>query len=317
MVHEDAYEKYKKIEDLPVDVKIVLPPEGMERKGIIQLHHGMAEHKGRYSHVLQYFSSNGYICAMHDARGHGKSMENEKDLGYFGEDGANMVVEDTHAVTVYLKNNYPDLPVILIGHSFGSLVVRAYVKKYDYEIDRLFVVGSPSDNKLKAFGMLLIELITIFKSDRETSTFIEKLFNSQFDKAYRKKCNNENRKYVKHGQICSNESVVEEYTRDRKAGFTYTLNGYYTIMNVMSKVYSGSKSRWVRKNQSLKITFLSGEEDIYLVNENKFLQAVNRMKEIGYRNVDYKLYPNMYHEIFNERGNEQVFKDILEMIRDI
>lgn len=314
MVYEDAYEKYKKIEDLPVNIKVIVPPEGMVRKGIIQFHHGMAEHKGRYNHVLQYFSNKGYICAIHDARGHGESMENDSELGYFGENGADTVVEDAHAVTAYLKNNYPDLPFILIGHSFGSLVARAYIKKYDYELDRAFIIGSPSDNKMKAAGMLLIELITIFKSDKEVSPFVQKLFDSQFDKVYRKKCQSGKRQYVKNGQICSEESVVEAYTKDKKSGFPYTLNGYYTIMDVMTRVYSGSVNRWIMKNKNLKITFLSGEDDVYLIDEKKFLQAVNKMKEIGYKNTDYKLYKNMYHEIFNEAGREQVFNDILEML---
>ena len=93
-------------------------------------------------------------------------MKNDSERGYFGEEGADMVVEDAHAVTAYLKNNYPDLPFILIGHSFGSLVARAYIKKYDYELDRAFIVGSPSDNKLKALGMLLIALPSINSTSR-------------------------------------------------------------------------------------------------------------------------------------------------------
>ncbi len=313
MGHEDAYvyEKYKKIEDLPVKLKVVLPPEGMVRKGIIQFHHGMAEYKERYNHVLDFFSKNGYVCAIHDARGHGESMENEKDLGYFGENGADMVVEDAHAVTAYLKNNYPDLPFILIGHSFGSLVARAYIKKYDYELDRAFIIGSPSENKLGVLGMLLVELITIFKSDREVSTFIQSQFDGQFDKKYRKLCERKNIPYIKNGQICSVPSVVEEYTKNTKSGFAYTLNGYYTIMNESSKVYSGSVNKWALKNKNLKITFLSGADDVYLVDEKHFLAAVDRMKKVGYANVDYKLYPDMYHEIFNENGKEEVFNDIL------
>lgn len=317
MTEENVYEKYRKIQDLPVKLTVALPPEGMTRKGVIQIHHGMAEHRARYKHVLDFFSSNGYICAIHDVRGHGESMENDSELGYFGENGADTVVEDTHAVTVYLKNNYPDLPFILVGHSFGSLVVRAYLKKYDYEPDRVFVVGSPSDNKFKVLGMLLIEFITIFKSDKEISPFVQKLFDSNFDKLYKKKCTEKKIEYIKNGQICSDRTVVEAYTKDRKSGFAYPLNGYYAIMSEMAKVYSGSTDKWALKNKELKITFLSGRDDVYMVDEKSFMQAVNRMKQIGYKNVDYKLYPDMYHEIFNEKGKEAVFNDILGYLKEI
>lgn len=312
---ENAYEKYKKREDLPVTITLMVPPEGVMRKGIIQFHHGMGEHRGRYKEVLEFFKDHGYICAIHDARGHGDSMKNDSELGYFGENGADIVVEDTHAVTAFLKNNYPDLPLILIGHSFGSLVVRAYLKKYDYEVDRAFVIGCPVNNNTKSLCMLTIELLTIFRSDKEVSHFIANIMNNQYYKIYKKKCEEKHIKPIKFGQICSDEKVVEAYNKDPKCGFDYTYNGYYTISSVMTKVYNGSPSKWVHKNKNLKITFLSGAEDAYMVSEKKFLEAVNKMKQIGY-DVDYKLYPGMYHEILNEKDKIQVYEDILGMIEE-
>ena len=151
-VLDNAYEKYKTLEDLPVKTKVVVPPEGMVRKGIIQFHHGMSEHGGRYREVMEFFRDKSYICAIHDVRGHGLSLKNDSELGYFGENGADAVVEDAHAVTAYLKNNYPDLPFILVGHSFGSLAARAYIKKYDYELDRAFRLLSPGQPTIKALS---------------------------------------------------------------------------------------------------------------------------------------------------------------------
>lgn len=313
-VLDSAYEKYKTLEDLPVKTKVMVPAEGVVRKGIIQFHHGMSEHGARYREVMEFFRDKGYICAIHDVRGHGSSLKNDSELGYFGENGAERVIEDAHAVTAYLKNNYPDLPFILVGHSFGSLAARAYIKKYDYELDRAFIVGCPGDNSLKVFGMLLIEIMTIFKSDKEVSPFVASFFNKQYSKPYKKLCKKYDRKILKNGQICSVEDVVNAYNKDRKSGFLYTLNGYYTIMEMMSRVYNGSADKWVRKNRSLKITFLSGEDDVYMISRKKFMQAVNRMKSIGYKNVDYKLYPGMYHEIFNETDKMTVYNDILNML---
>lgn len=313
----NEYDKYRKLEELPVKTTVVLPPKDVRRIGIMQFHHGMGEHSKRYTHVLKYFSEKGYVCAIHDAAGHGESMKNDSELGYFGSDGANKVVEDMHAVTVYLKNNYPDLPIIVIGHSFGSLVTRAYLKKYDYEVDRAFIVGSPSDNKYKTLGMLLIELITIFKNEKEVSEFVSNSFDKQFDKVYRKYCEENNKEYKKNGMVCSKPEVVDKYNSDTKCGFAYTLNGYYTIMDVMRIVYNGNPEKWVRKNKKLEITFLSGRDDMYLQGEENLKKAVERMKLIGYENVDYIMYDNMFHEIFNEDDNIKVFEDIMEKCKKI
>lgn len=58
-------------------------PAGRPR-AIIQLVHGMAEHKERYMDFMQYLGELGYLCVLHDHRGHGKSIRREDDLGYMG-----------------------------------------------------------------------------------------------------------------------------------------------------------------------------------------------------------------------------------------
>lgn len=316
MLMENPYEKYKRIEDLPVKLKVVLPAEGVVRKGIVQIHHGMAEHKGRYGKILKFFADHGYICAIHDARGHGESMENDNQLGYIGENGADIIVEDAHGVTAYLKNNYPDLPLYLIGHSFGSMAARAYIKKYDYELDGAFIVGSPSKNKQNGLGKLVIELMTIFRKESEVSYWFYRMFNKKYEKLYKERCKDKNTPYKENAFLCYNQNVVDEYNKDRKCGFAYTLNGYYTILEIMSRAYSSNPDKWVLKNKDLNIMFLSGADDVFMVSNKEFKEAVDNMKHVGYKNVTSKLYPNMQHEIFLEDGHMEVFQDILNKIEE-
>ena len=98
------YEKYKTLEDLPVVTKVYLPPVTAVRKGVIQIVHGMCETKERYDHFINFFNEKGYICVICDLRGHGENVEFEKDLGYIGDDGASLMVEDIHTITIFIKN---------------------------------------------------------------------------------------------------------------------------------------------------------------------------------------------------------------------
>lgn len=61
---------------------LLMEPEG-EPKGIVQIVHGMAEHKERYEPFMEMLCKHGYISVIHDHRGHGKSIRKEEDLGYF------------------------------------------------------------------------------------------------------------------------------------------------------------------------------------------------------------------------------------------
>lgn len=58
-----------------------LEPE-KEPKGILQISHGMSEYKERYLPFMRYLCERGYLCAIHDHRGHGKSVKYKSDLGY-------------------------------------------------------------------------------------------------------------------------------------------------------------------------------------------------------------------------------------------
>ena len=104
--------------------------------------------------------NNGYISVIHDHRGHGKSVKDAVDLGYFYDDSGKAIIEDAHQVTTWMKERYGgELPYHLFGHSMGSLVVRCYLKKYDDELDSLIVCGSPSENKAaKAAGFQSIRI---------------------------------------------------------------------------------------------------------------------------------------------------------------
>lgn len=288
-----------KVDNLKLGVTIVSPEE--EPKAIVQLAHGMCEHKERYLEFMNYLASLGYVCIINDHRGHGLSVKSKDDLGYFYENGDGSIVEDLHQVTEFIKNKYEKKPVYLFGHSMGSLVVRAYIKKYDYEISGLIVCGSPSENIGSKFGTKIVSLMSLVKGNHFRSKFINKLslgkFNSKIKGAT---CENE--------WICNDKKIVDEFNNDNLCGFIFTLNGFYSLFNLMNKVYS--KKGWKLINKKLPIWFISGEEDPCMQNRDKFIKAVQLLRNVGYENVTYKLYKNMRHEILNEKEKFTVFNDI-------
>ena len=115
---------------------VLLIPEGSP-KGIVQLVHGMTEHKYRYRDLMNFLVEKGYVVVAHDHRGHGESVQNDEDLGWFGDDTSKAIVEDCVQVTKYVRERFPNLPLTLYGHSMGSLVVRCYIRDYDEYIDNL------------------------------------------------------------------------------------------------------------------------------------------------------------------------------------
>ena len=90
-----------KQDGLKLHVLLMEPEE--EPKGIVQIVHGMAEHKERYEPFMEMLCKQGYISIIHDHRGHGKSIRAKEDLGYFYDESGKAIVEDVHQITQWQK----------------------------------------------------------------------------------------------------------------------------------------------------------------------------------------------------------------------
>ena len=62
--------------------------------GIVQVFHGMAEHKERYDYFMNKLMEAGYVAAISDMRGHGESLDSTGVKGYFGKGGTENLVHD-------------------------------------------------------------------------------------------------------------------------------------------------------------------------------------------------------------------------------
>lgn len=290
-------------DDLIIEGLCVVPSDKV--RGIIQIVHGMAEHKERYIDVMKTFAEYGFLCVVHDHRGHGKSIKKKEDLGYFYGTNGTALVEDIHQLTSMIKNTSEKIPYILLGHSMGSLAVRAYLKKYDKDIDGLIVCGSPSYNKTAKIARKLTLLMMKILGEKHRSKFIQKLMFGTYNKNFEEE-NGEN------SWICSDIDVVKKYDDDPLCGFIFTLNGFENLFSLMTETYD--KDNWRKENLDMPILFIAGSMDPCIISKRHFERAVNFLKSVGYKNIIAKLYPDMRHEVLNEMRKSIVYNDVLNWI---
>lgn len=300
-MHKKRFTVKSKCDGLDLDITVFEPEN--EIKGIFQISHGMAEYKERYYKFMEYLAKNGYVTVINDHRGHGKSVKNNDDLGYFYDNSAEYIVEDLHQITKLIKEQYFNKPVVLFGHSMGSMVVRKYIKKYDNEIDKLIICGSPSRNKYAKVGLNVAKLVEKLKGEKYRSKFIQKL---AFGSYSSKKEKSEN------SWICYNEEIVDNYDKDELCGFIFTTNGFQNLFGLMIDIYD--KNGWKLNNKKLPILFIAGSNDQVIINKEKWIESQEFLKNLGYKNIQNKSYDGMRHEILNEKESNLVYKDILDFI---
>lgn len=290
-------------DSLELDCLLIKPNK--EIKAIVEIAHGMNEHKERYIDFMKFLAKNGYASFIHDHRGHGKSIKNNNDLGYFYEDNASYVVEDLHQINEYLKNKFKDKKIILFGHSMGSMIVRKYISKYAHTIDGLIVCGSPSKNNASKLGLKVVKLLKSIKGERYRSELVKKLMFGGFDK----------KGSEPNSWVCHNKEILKLYNEDELCKYTYTLNGYENIIKLMIDIYN--PKIYNRNNLDLPIYFIAGNDDPVIKSKKDFNEAINFLKKIGYHNIDNTLYDDMSHEILNEINNNLVYDDILNWLNKI
>lgn len=284
---------------LPLDV-LEVEPEG-EPKAVFQIVHGMQEHKERYLPFMRFMARHGYFCIAHDHRGHGKSVRDPADLGYFYDETGEAISEDVQTVLQSVRIRFPHLPVILFGHSMGSLVVRKFLKKYDGELDGLVVCGAVYENPGAKPGKIVVRALGLPFGDKRISKLVAGMVDGSFDKGIEGT--------GKNRWLSVNEENVKAFNEDPLCGFPFTLNGYRNLLQLVIDVYS--KEGWKLQKPDLPILFVGGEEDPVIGGKEHFEKTMQSLRDMGYTRIEGKLYPHMRHEILNESNRHEVYDDIL------
>ena len=119
-------------------------------------------------------------------------------------------------------------------------------------------------------------------------------------------------KSIDNSWLSKNIDNVNNYNEDELCGFIFTSNGFTNLYKLMDNAFQ--KENYKMQNKSLPIFLIAGSDDPVIKNENKFLELVDFLKELGYKNVTSKLYKDLKHEILNENEKEIIYKDILKFL---
>ncbi|MDE0546620.1 alpha/beta hydrolase [Microbacterium sp. C7(2022)] len=122
-------------------------PASTTPRAVVQLLHGVGEHAGRYAALAEALAANGYIVYADDHRGHGRTGMKQHDgdadkLGRLGPGGLRAALAATWQFTRLIRDENPDLPLILLGHSWGSFLAQMLVNEHPEAYDALVLSGS-------------------------------------------------------------------------------------------------------------------------------------------------------------------------------
>ena len=281
-----------------------------EPKAIIQIVHGMAEHGARYQDIAEYFNANGFSVVIDDHMGHGKSIPEgkEENQGFFGEeDGDVHLVEDEAALTDLLKEEFPEVPIILFGHSMGSFIARRYTAFFADKLAGAVFCGTAGSNSALKIGFALAKRERKKKGDHYKSTLI----NSMAFGSYNKKTD----KRTAFDWLTKDEAIVDAYIEDPLCGFLFTVAGYMDLFKLL--MFVNSQDWYDKVPKELPILVTAGHDDPVGAYGKGPKEVYAKLRASGHSKTDMNLYLNDRHEIHNETDREKVYADLVKFFNKV
>lgn len=285
-------------------------PTDREPVAVLQLVHGVADHIARYDDFARFLNGHGILVAGHDHLGHGGSVPEGGVPFYFG-DGADWktVTDDVRLLHEQLRERYPALPMLLLGHSMGSFLARSYLIRYPGTVQAAVIMGTGWQGELTlAEGRLLAGLACAVRGAAGTSRLVTKLAFGSYNSCFREK-------RTSHDWLSADTDNVDRYLADPMCQGQVTVGLFRQMLRGIR--FNQAWRNMDKMDPDTPLLLISGAQDPVGDMGAGVRRTHDSFRRCGVQDMTVKLYPGLRHEILNEgEARLQVYEDILQWLEE-
>jgi alpha-beta hydrolase superfamily lysophospholipase len=266
--------------------------------------HGMGEHSGRYDRAAQALTRAGYQVYASDHLGHGQTVDRPEDLGYFGEGRTwTTLVDDVHALNRQIASQHPNLPRVILGHSFGSFIAQHYLMRYGDTLHAAVLSGTNTGDAFLVHagrGLAMVERLRV--GPRGVSQLLQMTtvtrYNLQF---YPTRTSND--------WLSRDPVAVDAFEGDPLCGLPLRVQSWIEFLSGVLAIEDRAGRARIPKD--LPIYLFAGSRDPVGNNGKGPTKLAAAYERVGLRRVSCKLYPDARHEMLNETNRDEVTADLI------
>jgi alpha-beta hydrolase superfamily lysophospholipase len=259
-------------------------PDALPR-AIVQITHGMGEHALRYAGLARALNRRGMVVFAQDHRGHGATATAENELGTIGGPGWAELVADIGRLSARARQDFPAIPLVLVGHSMGSFAVQQYLLDHSAEVSAAVLTGTA-----------VLDLMEPALNLDEPMDLA--MFNAPFQPAR-----------TDYDWLSRDEAQVDLYVNDPRCGFGIDPAASKAMFAAARQLADPGRVAGMRKD--LPVYVAVGELDPVGGQLALVGALVDRYTKAGLTDVTLKVYPQARHEVFNETNRDEVVDDLL------
>lgn len=267
---------------------------------------GMQEYAARYDAVAKYLNGKGINVWILDAFGQGLNAEKEEDLQKWPKDAFAKTVDAIHLMNQMAKKN--GLKTVQGGHSMGSFMTQSRLERYPHSSDATLIIGSNGGQAgLMKVAALLSKMLVNEKNWDKPNPTMTNLGLGGYSKAIK------DRK-TDLDWLSYDEENVKAYIADPYLGHPNTGGFWKEFLKGMATIWTKKSLSQIDKDEVIYL--FAGAEDPVGRNGKGVTWLDKTYRKLGIEKVTTTIYPNMRHEIHNEKEKEKVWEDYAKAILD-
>jgi len=253
--------------------------------GVVQVAHGLGDHALRYEQLAQRLVTAGYTVYADDHYGHGKTGLGQwggdySKLGRLGPGGMRGAVESVRELTGIIRSENVGVPLVLLGHSWGSIIAQKIVNAHSGEYDALILTG------------------TAYRTFRH--------MNGGDLNAKHKHLGTTGNEWLSRDPAVAQAFLDDPLTFSAKA---LKLFGLADSLRLLGRPARNLAS-------DLPVLIQIGSDDPFGGTESVELLAESYLERSGLSDVEIVIYTDARHEIFNETNREEVYADTIAWLKE-
>ncbi|MDR2394593.1 MAG: lysophospholipase [Treponema sp.] len=284
-------------------------------RGVLHIVHGMAEHSLRYERLAQRLGQEGIEVWAADQRGHGKTADlSVNDPGMGGllghcadKEGMLKIIGDMDCINQRIQQIYPQVPLFLLGHSWGSFLVQQYIETRECELAGCILSGTrgPDGLRIQMSAPFMALLALLKGGSRKVSVLAHRVTDGPFNKPFKP-----NR--TAFDWLSRDEGVVDTYVADPYSGMLCSVGFYRDMSVLLNQIHKPEALE--RISRDLPIYVFGGSADPVGDMGKSPTALVNAYRSLGIQDLEFVLYPDARHETLNETNREEVTDNLLSWI---
>ncbi|MCD2498152.1 alpha/beta fold hydrolase [Microbacterium nymphoidis] len=279
-------------------------------RAVVQLVHGLGEHSRRYIRLIAKLLDEGFVVAADDHAGHGKTAMTSGIWADAGDDAGAVVVADEQTLRARVRDLYPNLPYIVFGHSWGSMIARGLAGESSTEIDGLILGGIAAqmeglESRLDRAALAAEPDATAFADayiGDVFSGFVSRFGPDAGPTAW----------------VARNVDVVRDHLADplNNFGAPMTVRFLRGFVDLYDRANGDDWYTSVRSD--LPILILAGDQDPVANYGEGAYHVANRLIRTGHPDVQAHVYPGFRHEVHNEPEiRDEVAGEIIDFVERV